>query len=125
MTHHSQERQSIFKLTVSKQKSTIPIVSKQASIMQSVGYEGMITQLSQGTSSQNQKSLISKDSKRTRRSQEQPPDVKKKKFQRLKNQKQYSKKGAGLSKYRGNSDENDENMPLLTISFAPRLKNGN
>ena len=83
----------------------------QASIMQSVGYEGMITQLSQGTSSQNQQSLISKDSKRTRRSQEQMPEVKKKKIQRLKNQKQYSKKGAGLSKYRGNSGENDENMP--------------
>ena len=83
----------------------------QASIMQSVGYEGMITELSQGTSSLNQQSLISKDSKRTRRSQEQMPEVKKKKIQRLKNQKQYSKKGAGLSKYRGNSGENDENKP--------------
>ena len=63
------------------------------------------------TSKRSRTSRNVQDSKRTRRSQEQMPDVKKKKIQRLKNQKQYSKKGAGLSKYRGNSGENDENMP--------------
>ena len=83
----------------------------QGSIMQSVGYEGMMSELSQGTSHMNQQSLISKDNKRTRRSQENMTEVKIKKVERLKNQKQFNSKGAGLSQYRGKSGQFDENTP--------------
>ena len=80
-------------------------------LMQSVGYEGMMAELSQGTSHMNQQSLISKDNKRTRRSQENMTEVKIKKVERLKNQKQFNSKGAALSQYRGKSGQTDENTP--------------
>ena len=83
----------------------------QGSIMQNIGYDGLVTELSQGTNSINQQSLIAKDSKRTRRSQDKMTDVKKKKVEKIKQQKQFSSKGASLSKYRGQSNENDENKP--------------
>ena len=83
----------------------------QGSIMQNIGYGGMLTELSQGTSSVNLQSLISKDDKRTRRSQENMKEVKIKRVEKLKKQKQFNAKGSGLSKYRGNSGQNDENVP--------------
>ena len=79
--------------------------------MQNIGYDGLVTELSQGTNPTNQQSLIAKDSKRTRRSQDKMTDVKKKKIEKIKQQKQFSSKGASLSKYRGQSNENDENKP--------------
>ena len=79
--------------------------------MQNIGYEGLITEFSQGTNPINQQSLIAKDSKRTRRSQDKMTDVKKKKIEKIKNQKQFNSKGASLSKYRGQTNENDENKP--------------
>ena len=83
----------------------------QGSIMQNIGYDGLVTEFSQGTNPTNQQSLIAKDSKRTRRSQDKMTDVKKKKIEKIKQQKQFSSKGASLSKYRGQSNENDENKP--------------
>ena len=86
----------------------------QGSIMQNIGYDGLVTELSQGTNPVNQQSLIAKDSKRTRRSRENMTEVKKKKVEKIKKQKQFSSKGATLSQYRGPSsqnDENDENKP--------------
>ena len=94
----------------------------QGSIMQSVGYDGMMTELSQGTSGRNQQSLISKDNKRTRRSQENMTKVKVKKVERLKNQKQFNSKGAGLSQYRGKSSQNDENMPPSADFLCSKTK---
>ena len=79
--------------------------------MQSIGYEGMMTEFSQETAPVNLQSLISKDNKRTRRSQEKMTEVKIKKVQKLKAQKQFNTKPTGLAKYRGKSGENDENTP--------------
>ena len=100
----------------------------QGSIMQNIGYDGLVTELSQGTNTTNQQSLIAKDSKRTRRSQDKMTDVKKKKIEKIKQQKQFSSKGASLSKYRGQSNENDENKPpsadfLCTKTLNMSLKN--
>ena len=86
----------------------------QGSIIQNIGYDGLVTELSQATNLVNQQSLIAKDSKRTRRSQDKMTEVKKKKVEKIKQQKQFSSKGAALSQYRGRSgqnDENDENKP--------------
>ena len=38
-------------------------------------------------------------------------EVKKKKIEKVKKQKQFNTKGASLSTYRGKSSENDENKP--------------
>ena len=57
----------------------------QGSIMQNIGYEGLITEFSQGTNPINQQSLIAKDSKRTWRSLDKMTDVKKKRKSRIKN----------------------------------------
>ena len=83
----------------------------QGSIMQSIGYEGMMNELSQGTSKVNLQSLISKDNKRTRRSREKMTEVKIKKVEKLKKQKQFNSKGSTLTRYRGKSGQNDENKP--------------
>ena len=79
--------------------------------MQNIGYEGLVTELSQGTNPVNKDSLISKDAKRTRRSRDKMTEVKKKKIEKVKRQKQFNTKGASLSVYRGKSNENDENKP--------------
>ena len=83
----------------------------QGSIMQNIGYGGMLTELSQETSNVNLQSLISKDDKRTRRSQDKMKEVKIKRVEKLKKQKQFSAKGSGLTKYRGDSGQIDENTP--------------
>ena len=95
----------------------------QASIMQSVGYEGMITELSQGTSSLNQQSLISKDSKRTRRSQEQMPEVKKKKFKDSKIKSNTAKRGLDYQNTGEILVKTTRINHHLPTSSAPRLKN--
>ena len=94
----------------------------QGSIMQSIGYEGMLTELSQGTSKANLQSLISKDNKRTRRSREKMTEVKIKKVEKLKKQKQFNSKGSTLTKYRGKSGQNDENKPPSADFLCTKAK---
>ena len=61
----------------------------------------------------NTERLVKEDDRRTRRSQENMIDAKKKKIQKLKAQKQFSSKGAELGLYKGqkgSQDPSDENM---------------
>ena len=82
-----------------------------SSITQNAGHSGL-RELSQGTNPVNTKSLVKRDDDRTRRSKDNMTDVKKKKVQKLRSQKQYNSKTAGLSTYRGNkADENSQNVP--------------
>ena len=107
LTHHL----NLLGTPINIQTDSFEAKMSQGSIMQNIGYEGLITEFSQGTNPINQQSLIAKDSKRTRRSQDKMTEVKKKKIEKIKNQKQFNSKGASLSKYRGQTNENDENKP--------------
>ena len=97
----------------------------QGSIMQSIGYEGMMNELSQGTSKVNLQCLVSKDNKRTRRSQDKMTEVKIKKVEKLKKQKQFNSKGTSLTKYRGKSGQNDENVPPSADFLCSQTKKMN
>ena len=82
------------------------------SIIQNAGYAGL-RELSQNTNPINNEKLVREDDRRTRRSQENMTDVKKKKIEKLKSQKQFSSKGANLGLYKGpkgKHDESDENI---------------
>ena len=81
------------------------------SITQNAGYSGL-RELSQNTNPIATKSLVKRDDDRTRRSRDKIVDNKKKKVEKLKNQKQFTSKTAGLSTYKGNKAvDNTENTP--------------
>ena len=83
-----------------------------ASIIQNAGYSGL-RELSQNTNPINTQKLVKEDDGRTRRSRDNMIESKKKKIEKLKAQKQFSKKGANLGLYKGQkgkTDDSDENI---------------
>ena len=80
-----------------------------ASITHNAGYSGL-RELSQNTNPVATSSLVKRDDDRTRRSRDNMVETKKRKIQKLKNQKQFTSKAAGLSTYKGDKAvENTEN----------------
>ena len=79
-----------------------------SSIIQNAGNSGL-REISDNTNPANTQSLVKSDDTRTRRTRDNIVEVKKKKIQKLKKQKQLSSKGAGLSTYRGKKGNDDEN----------------
>ena len=81
------------------------------SIIQNAGYSGL-RELSQNTNPIATNSLVKRDDDRTRRSRDNIIDNKKKKVEKLKNQKQFTSYTAGLSTYKGKKAvDNTENTP--------------
>ena len=82
------------------------------SIIQNAGYSGL-REISENTNPINTKKLVNEDDRQKRRSQDNMVNVKKKKIEKLKNQKQFAKKGANLGLYKGQkgkTDHPDENL---------------
>ena len=80
-----------------------------ASITHNAGYSGL-RELSQNTNPVATSTLVKRDDDRTRRSRDNMVETKKKKIQKLKNQKQFTSKAAGLSTYKGDkATANTEN----------------
>ena len=82
------------------------------SIIQNSGYSGL-REISQNTNPVNTERLVKEDDRRTRRSQDNMIDAKKKKIEKLKAQKQFSSKGADLGLYKGqkgSQNPSDENI---------------
>ena len=76
-----------------------------SSIVQNAGYSGL-REISKNTNPANTECLVKSDDTRTRRSRDNMVEVKKKKIQKLKNQKQFS----SLSTYRGGKGTDNENV---------------
>ena len=82
------------------------------SIIQNAGYSGL-REISENTNPVNTKKLVNDDDRQKRRSQDNMVNVKKKKIEKLKNQKQFAKKGSNLGLYKGQkgkTDDSDENI---------------
>ena len=80
-----------------------------SSITQNAGFSGL-REISRNTNPGNNESLVKTDDNRTRRSRDNMVEVKKKKVQKLKNQKQFTSKGAGLSTYKGSKGDDSQNI---------------
>ena len=95
------------------------------SIIQNSGYSGL-REISQNTNPVNTEKLVKEDDRRTRRSQDNMIEAKKKKIQKLKAQKQFSSKGAELGLYKGqkgSQDPSDENLPPSDTYLCSQASN--
>ena len=96
-----------------------------ASIIQNAGYSGL-RELSQNTNPVNTQKLVKEDDGRTRRSRDNMIESKKKKIEKLKAQKQFSKKGANLGLYKGQKgshDPADENIAPSSSYLCSQTSN--
>ena len=80
-----------------------------SSITQNAGFSGL-REISENTNPGATDSLVKTDDTRTRRSRDNMVEVKKKKVQKLRNQKQFTSKGASLSTYKGSKGDDSENV---------------
>ena len=80
-----------------------------SSITQNAGYSGL-REISANTNPGNDEALIKRDDTRTRRSRDNMVEVKKKKVEKLKKQKQFTSKGGNLSTYRGSKGDDSQNI---------------
>ena len=80
-----------------------------SSITQNAGYSGL-REISANTNPGNNEALVKIDDTRTRRSRDNMVEVKKKKVEKLRKQKQFTSKGANLSTYRGSKGDDSQNI---------------
>ena len=78
-----------------------------SSISQNAGHSGL-REISENTNPINTQKLVNADDRQKRRSQDNMVNVKKKKIEKLKNQKQFAKKGSTLGLYKGQKGKTDD-----------------
>ena len=94
------------------------------SIIQNVGYSGLLEEVSPNTSSLNSQTLTNSDDRRKRRSQENMDEVKKNRLEKVYRQKQFqADQSKSLTKYRGKKLNNDENKAPSESFLCSQTKN--